>query len=90
METGACEKKKRSQIKDKRKLRIFVVLSSCNFNIFEDNRFGVDSHIFRGVVSFVDADQAVSHLKHVVPQRDDDELSVLGLFLREREREKKD
>lgn len=30
---------------------------------------------------FVDADQTVSHLKHVVPQRDDDELSILGLFL---------
>lgn len=49
--------------------------------MFEDNGFRVDSHAFGGVVSFVDADQTVSNLKHVVPQGDDDELSVLGLLL---------
>lgn len=42
---------------------------------------GVDSHTLGGVVSFVDADETISNLKHVVPQRDDDELGVLCLFL---------
>lgn len=59
----------------------FVVLSGRDLDVFENNGFGVDSHVFSRVVCFVDADQAVGHLKHVVPQRDDDELSVLGLFL---------
>lgn len=33
-------------------------------------------------MSLVDADETVSDLKHVVPQGDDDELSVLCLLLR--------
>lgn len=30
----------------------------------------------------VDANETVGHLKHVVPQGDDNELSILGLFLK--------
>lgn len=50
--------------------------------LFEHDGLGVDSHTFGGVVSFVDADETVGNLEHVVPQRDDDELSVLRLLLR--------
>lgn len=42
---------------------------------------GVDPNALGGVVSFVDADETISDVKHVVPQRDDDELSILRLFL---------
>ena len=49
--------------------------------LFEYNGLGVDSHTLSGVVSFVDADETISDLKHVVPQGDDDELSILGLLL---------
>lgn len=48
---------------------------------FKHNGLGVDSHTLSGVVSFVDADETISDLKHVVPQRDDDELSILCLLL---------
>lgn len=47
----------------------------------EHNGFRIDSHALGGVVSFVDADETISDLKHVVPQGDDNELSVLGLLL---------
>lgn len=56
--------------------------------LFEDDGFGVDSHALGGVVCFVDADEPVSDLKHVVPQRDDDELSVLCLLLQKHEEKK--
>lgn len=49
--------------------------------LFEHNGLGVDSHTLGGVVSFVDADETIGDLKHVVPQGDDDELSILGLLL---------
>ena len=49
--------------------------------LFEYDGLGVDSNTLRGVVSFVDADETVSDLEHVVPQGDDDELSILGLLL---------
>lgn len=42
---------------------------------------GVDAHALGGVVRFVDADQPVGDLEHVVPERDDDELGVLRLLL---------
>lgn len=71
-------KQQRTQQKCK---NICVALSWCDFKTFEDDGFGVDSHVFCRVVRFVDSNQAVSHLEHVVPQGDDDELSVLGLFL---------
>lgn len=48
---------------------------------FEDDGLGVDSHILGGVVRFVDADETIGDLEHVVPQGDDDKLSVLGLLL---------
>lgn len=41
-------------------------------------------------MSFVDADEPIGNLKHVVSQRDDDELSVLGLLLEEVRRRKDD
>lgn len=41
----------------------------------------VDGHRFGGVVGFVDAYKAVCQLKHVIPQADDDKLSVLGALL---------
>lgn len=41
----------------------------------------VDSHALGGVVCLVDAHQAVSQLKHVVAQRDDDKLRVLSALL---------
>lgn len=50
--------------------------------LFEDDGLGVDSHTLGGVVSFVDADETIGDLEHVVPQGDDDELSVLGLLLK--------
>lgn len=49
---------------------------------------GVDPHTLGGVVSFVDADETIGNLKHVVPQRDDDELGILCLFLCREEDEK--
>lgn len=55
---------------------------SCRLNLSEDDGFGVDGHILGGVVSLVDANETVGHFKHVVPQGDDDELSILGLFLK--------
>lgn len=50
----------------------------------EGDGLGVDPHTLGGVVGFVDANEAIGNLKHVVPQGDDDELSVLGLFLEDR------
>lgn len=49
--------------------------------LLKHDDLGVDPNALGGVVSFVDADEAIGDLKHVVPQRDDDELSVLRLFL---------
>lgn len=49
--------------------------------LLKHDGLGVDSHTLGGVVSFVDANETIGDLKHVVPQRDDDELSVLRLFL---------
>lgn len=49
--------------------------------LFKHDGLGVDSHTLSGVVSFVDTDETISNLKHVVPQRDDDELSILCLLL---------
>lgn len=56
-------------------------LSSDGIMLFKHNGLGVDSHTLGGVVGFVDADETISDLKHVVPQGDDDELSVLCLLL---------
>lgn len=53
----------------------------CRLHISQHNSFGVDGHILGGVVCLIDANEPIGHLKHVVPQRDDDELSILGLFL---------
>lgn len=50
---------------------------------------GVDSHTLGGVVSFVDADETIGDLKHVVPQGDDDELGVLCLLLHRDEGKRK-
>lgn len=58
--------------------------------LFEHDGLGVDSHALGGVVSFVDADETVSDLEHVVPQRDDDELSVLCLLLHGHDRKEKE
>lgn len=55
--------------------------AGCGLHLSEHNSFGVDGHILGGVVCLIDANESISHLKHVVPQRDDDELSILGLFL---------
>lgn len=49
--------------------------------LLKHDGLGVDPNALGGVVSFVDADETVSDLKHVVPQGDDDELSILRLFL---------
>lgn len=49
--------------------------------LLEHDGLGVDSHTLGGVVRLVNADEPVGDLKHVVPQRDDDELSVLRLLL---------
>ncbi len=55
--------------------------SSHRLDLTQDDGFGVDGHVLGGVVCLIDADETVGHLKHVVPQGDDDELSVLGLLL---------
>lgn len=55
---------------------------------FEHNGLGVDPHTLSGVVSFVDANETVCNLKHVVPQGDDNELGVLGLLLKTQEGKK--
>ncbi len=55
--------------------------SSRRLDLAQDDGFGVDGHVLGGVVRLIDADEPVGHLKHVVPQGDDDELSVLGLLL---------
>lgn len=47
----------------------------------EHDCFGIDSDTFGCVVCFIDADETIRNLKHVVPQGDDDELGVLCLFL---------
>jgi len=54
--------------------------------LFEDDCLGVDSHALGCVVRFVDADETIGDLEHVVPQGDDDKLSVLRLLLRRDER----
>lgn len=55
--------------------------SSRRLDLAQDDGFGVDGHVLGGVVRLIDADEPVGHLKHVVSQGDDDELSVLGLLL---------
>lgn len=35
--------------------------------LHEHDAFGVDGHVLGGVVSFVDANETISDLKHVVP-----------------------
>lgn len=40
-------------------------------------------------MSFVDADESISDFKHVVPQGDDDELSILCLLLYTDKKEQK-
>lgn len=57
------------------------LLSSDSLVFLKHDGLGVDSHTLGGVVSFVDADETIGNLKHVVPQRDDDELGILCLFL---------
>lgn len=62
--------------------RVIESLSSSHrLDLTQDDGFGVDGHVLGGVVCLIDADETVGHLKHVVPQGDDDELSVLGLLL---------
>lgn len=46
----------------------------------------VDADALGGVVRLVDSDETIRDLKHVVSQRDDDELSVLGLLLQRKKR----
>lgn len=58
-----------------------MISGSDGIVLLKHDGLGVDSHTLSGVVSFVDADESISNLKHVVPQRDDDKLSVLCLFL---------
>lgn len=48
---------------------------------FKHNGLGVDPHTLGRVVRFVDSNETICDLKHVVAQRDDDELSVLSLLL---------
>lgn len=54
----------------------------------EHDGLGVDADTLGGVVCLVDSDETICDLKHVVSQRDDDELSVLGLLLRQRRKQK--
>lgn len=44
------------------------ILSSDGVVFFKHDGLGIDPHALRGVVSFVDADETISDLKHVVPQ----------------------
>lgn len=62
----------------------FLGLGSDGVVLFKDDGLWVDSHTLGGVVSFVDADETISDLKHVVPQGNDDELCVLCLLLKEK------
>ena len=41
----------------------------------------VDGHCLGAVIRLVDADQSVGELEHVVAERDNDELSILGALL---------
>ena len=43
---------------------------------------GVDGDTLGAVVRLVDADEAVSTLKHLIAKRDDDELRVLRSLLK--------
>lgn len=57
-------------------------LEVCGLGWGSDREFSrVDGHRLGGVVSLVDADQAVCQLKHIVAQADDDKLGVLGALL---------
>lgn len=58
-----------------------IPLSRDSIMFFKHNGLGVDSHTLGGVVCFVDSDETICDLKHVVSQRDDDELSILSLLL---------
>lgn len=62
-----------------------MISGSDGIVLLKHDGLGVDSDTLGGVVSFVDADESISNLKHVVPQRDDDKLSVLCLFLQKEE-----
>lgn len=47
----------------------------------EDNSGRVDHNVLGAVVRFIDANQAIGQLEHVVTQRDDDKLCVLRALL---------
>lgn len=65
-----------------------LLLRSDGTVLFKHDGFGVDAHTLGGVVGFVDADETIGDLEHVVPQGDDDELSVLCLLLYKGKKEK--
>lgn len=48
----------------------------------EHDGLWVDADALGGVVGLVDPDETIGDLEHVVSQRDDDELGVLGLLLK--------
>lgn len=76
---------KRNVKRQRRRSEFSRGLSSDGVVLFEHDGLGVDSHVLGGVVSFVDANETIGDLKHVVPQGDDDELSVLCLLLHREE-----
>lgn len=51
---------------------------------FHSQGFGVGGHTLGGVLGFINPNQSVCNLKHVVAQADDDELGVFGLFLKQK------
>lgn len=76
-----CKKRESKTAKTALSLAHSSGLSSDSFMLLKHDGLRIDSHTLGGVVSFVDADKTISDLEHVVPQGDDDELSILCLLL---------
>lgn len=63
-----------------RVLLVLLVMLLLRFPATDNVVLVVDGDALGHVVDLVDADEAGRELKHVVAQRDDDELRVLGAF----------
>ena len=67
-------------VASRRRLRLHRLLLSPVIHS-DGEGAGVDSHRLRRVVGLVDAHEPVRELEHVVTERDDHELRILGPFL---------
>lgn len=50
---------------------------------FQCNNFGICCNTLCCMISFINTNESICNFKHVVSQRDDDELRIFRLFLKE-------